>query len=77
MGMFSTAVLVACLQGMKYLLWLTAALLVVLIVVQVLRGDPNIKPIMLGVVALLALLGGFVSGRAAAVIVSRATGHER
>ena len=77
MGMFSTAVLVACLQGMKYLLWLTAALLVVLVLVQFLRGEPNIKPVFLGIVALLALAGGFISGRAATVIVSRASGQDR
>jgi type II secretory pathway component PulF len=72
MGPFSTAILVACLQAMKYLLWLVAALLVVLVIVQALRGDPMFKYVALGVIAVLAIVGGFVSGRAARYILERA-----
>ena len=71
MGPFSTAILVACLQAMKYLLWLVAGLLVVLALVQGLRGDPMFKYVALGVIAALAVVGGFVSGRAADYILAR------
>ena len=71
MGPFSTAILVACLQAMKYLLWLVAALLVVLVIVQALRGDPMFKYVTLGVIALFSVIGGFVSGRAASYILAR------
>lgn len=71
MGPFATAILVGCLQGMKYLLWLVAFLLVMLLLVQWMRGDSAFKLIIFSIVAVLALGGGFVSGRAAAALLTR------
>lgn len=73
MGPFATAILVGCLQGMKYLLWLVALLLLVLLLVQWLRGESTFKLALLSFIALLALGGGFVSGRAAATLLTRAS----
>ena len=72
MGAFATAVLVGCLQGMKYLLWLVAVLLLVLALVQWVRGESAFKLATLIVIAVLSLGGGFVSGRAAYALLLRA-----
>jgi hypothetical protein len=71
MGPFATAVLSACLQALRYLLWITAGLLVALAAVQALRGDPSFKPLTLVFLALLFAIGGFVSGRAASALLAR------
>ena len=72
MGAFATAVLVGCLQGMKYLLWLVAVLLLMLALVQWVRGESTFKLATLLIIAVLALGGGFVSGRAAHALLLRA-----
>lgn len=72
MGPFATAILAGCLQGMKYLLWLAAVLLLMLLLVQWIRGESAFKLAILSIIALLALGGGFVSGRAAAALLTRA-----
>jgi hypothetical protein len=72
MGPLATAILVGCLQGMKYLLWLVAVLLLILLLVQWLRGESAFKLVSLSIIAVLALGGGFVSGRAAAALLTRA-----
>jgi hypothetical protein len=72
MGPLATAILVGCLQGMKYLLWLVAVLLLILLLVQWLRGESAFKLVSLSIIAALALGGGFVSGRAAAALLTRA-----
>jgi hypothetical protein len=71
MGPFATAILVGCLQGMKYLLWLVAVLLLMLVLAQWLRGESAFKLVLLSFMALLALGGGLVSGRAAATLLTR------
>ena len=71
MGPFATAILVGCLQGMKYLLWLVAVLLLMLVLAQWLRGESAFKLALLSFMALLALGGGLVSGRAAAALLTR------
>jgi len=71
MGAFATAILVGCLQGMKYLLWLVAVLLLMLVLAQWLRGESAFKLALLSLMALLALGGGLVSGRAAAALLTR------
>ena len=71
MGPFATAILVGCLQGMKYLLWLVAVLLVMLVLAQWLRGESAFKLVLLSFMALLALGGDLVSGRAAAALLTR------
>lgn len=73
MGPFATAILVGCLQGMKYLLWLVAVLLLMLLLAQWMRGESAFKLATLSLMALLALGGGFVSGRAAAALLTRAS----
>ena len=55
--MFSTAVASACLSVLQWLLWLTAGLLLLLIVVQALRGDADAQP---GTTAMMAVLAGAV-----------------
>ena len=71
MGPFATAILVGCLQGMKYLLWLVAVLLLMLVLAQWLRGESAFKLVLLSFMALLALGGDLVSGRAAAALLTR------
>lgn len=71
MGPFATAILAGCLQGMKYLLWLVAVLLLMLVLAQWLRGESAFKLALLSFMALLALGGGLVSGRAAAALLTR------
>ena len=71
MGPFATAILVGCLQGMKYLLWLVAVLLLMLVLAQWLRGESAFKLVLLSFMALLALGGGLVSGRAVAALLTR------
>ncbi|WP_460451607.1 hypothetical protein [Alsobacter sp. SYSU BS001988] len=53
--MFSTVVASACLTVLRWLLWFTAGLLVVLLVVQAVRGDADARP-----VATVAMAAGFV-----------------
>ncbi|MDB5570050.1 MAG: hypothetical protein JWN93_1233 [Hyphomicrobiales bacterium] len=71
MGPFSTAVLIGCLQAMKYFLWALALLLVILVFAQWYRGEPTGKLIFIAIGAVLSLVGGTVSGFAAAWIDAR------
>ncbi len=72
MGVFAMAVLVGCLQGMKYLLWLVAVLLLMLALVQWVRGESTFKLATLLILSVLSLGGGYVSGRAAYALLLRA-----
>ncbi len=71
MGPFSTAVLIGCLQAMKYFLWALAVLLVVLVAAQWFRGEATGKLVFIAVGAAFALVGGIISGFAAAWIDAR------
>ena len=69
MGLFSTAVLAGCLGGLRWLLWGAAALLVLLVVVQALRGDADALPR-----SNLLLAGGFfIAGMACGVVARKLT----
>jgi hypothetical protein len=65
MGDFPRAILIACLQVLRWLLFATAALMLVLLIVQQLRGDPGAVPVQLGIGAILMLAAGIICGRAA------------
>ena len=68
MGPFATVVLAGCLKALGVVLWGIAGLIVVLVVVQRLRGDGGADPVALMGVALVCLVLGFVCakiGRAA------------
>ena len=71
MGQFSTAVLIGCLQAMKYFLWALALLLLILVAMQWYRGEPAGKLIFIAVGAVLSTVGGFISSFAAAWIDAR------
>jgi hypothetical protein len=58
MGHISTAILAGCLNALGWLLWATAALLVVLVIVQALRGDADALPKSNLLVATAFLLAG-------------------
>ncbi len=53
MGPFSTAVLIAAFEGLKWLFGATAGLLALLTVVQAIRGDADAQP--LTTISLMAL----------------------
>ncbi len=44
MGHVSIAILAGCLKALGWLLWATAALLILLVIVQALRGDSDALP---------------------------------
>lgn len=66
MGDFSRAIMIACLQVLRWLLFVTGALMLVLIIVQQVRGDTDAAPLALGISAAAMLVGGYVCGRAGA-----------
>ncbi len=66
MGPFGIIAGIACLAVLRWVLWGTAALLVVLVVVQAMRGDDGARPDINGTVAALLGLFGWLSGRASA-----------
>jgi hypothetical protein len=69
--MVSMVVASACLTVLQWLLWGTAALFAVLVVVQAVRGDADAQPFT-GVLAGLVFLGlGWLSGAAARRIAAR------
>ena len=70
MGPLSTAILVGCLQALKWLLWATAALLVILVAVQAIRGDDGARPLANVIVAVLFFMGGFASSYASKLIIA-------
>jgi hypothetical protein len=67
MGPFATAIAYGCLTALRWLCWITAGLLVVLIITQYLRGDDWARPggnALLGAgMAAAGWLSGFVAER--------------
>ena len=70
MGPVATAILIGCTQALKWILWLTAALLLILVVVQYFRGDAAAKP----VANLITMLVFFGAGAIAHFIGSKVQG---
>ena len=60
MGPLPTAILIGCLEGLKWLLWLAAGLLVILVVTQALRGDADALPVPNLIVAAAMFCAGVV-----------------
>ena len=71
MGPVATAILSACLQALKWLLWLTAALFVVLLVVQYFRGDLPASGQGLIMTGVAFAIAGWISGLVARWLTSR------
>ncbi|GGH24855.1 hypothetical protein GCM10007036_31560 [Alsobacter metallidurans] len=69
--MFSTAVASACLTVLQWLLWLTAGLLLLLLVVQSLRGDADAQPVTTAVMAVAAGVLGWMFGAAGRRLAAR------
>jgi hypothetical protein len=65
MGPLATLIAGACLEALRWLLWATAGLLVLLIVVQWARGDAGARPEAVALLGLGFVVAGFVCGRAA------------
>ena len=63
MGPFSTAVAIGCLAALRWLFWLTGALMALLIVKQWLSGEEVVASLGLGALCFAAL--GWLSGFAA------------
>lgn len=57
MGQLSRAILYGCLEALKFMLWVCAALLLVLVIVERVRGDIDAQP-----QAQLLLAAGFALG---------------
>lgn len=64
MGPFSRILLSACLNLIRWLLYVTAGLVVVLVIVQQLRGDAEAAPLQLALFAGVAAIAGWASGKA-------------
>jgi len=62
MGPISTALLAGCLSALKWLLWVTGVLLVVMIAAQYLRNDLPASWYGQGAAAGLFVIGGWVCG---------------
>jgi hypothetical protein len=74
MSPFVAAIMIAAFEALKWLLWATAALLALLIVVQALRGDETARP-GLNVILCLGFAGaGLASGWAARKVEAYAKG---
>jgi hypothetical protein len=71
MGLFATAVLIAGLQALKYLLLLVAGLLVVLIGVEAFRGAFSSDPLVLIMIGFVAAIAGLGCGRLADFLLAR------
>ncbi len=56
MGPIARAVAYGCAQALKWIFWLTSSLLVVLVVVQYVRGDVTARPL-----ANLLVMAGFAA----------------
>ncbi|WP_406853818.1 hypothetical protein ABEG18_14755 [Alsobacter sp. KACC 23698] len=69
--MFSTAVAFACLVVLRWLFWATAALLVVLLVVQFLRGDADARPLATAAMAAAMAALGWIFGAAGRRLIAR------
>lgn len=66
MGPVATLIAAACLEALKWLLWATAGLLLVLLVVQWARGDAEARPMAVTLLGLGFAVAGFVCGWASA-----------
>ena len=64
MGPFSRILLSACLNLMRWLFFVTAGLVVVLLIVQQLRGDAEAAPVQLALFAGVVAVLGWASGKA-------------
>ena len=62
MGPLSTAILIGCLNGLRWLLLLAAGLLLILVVTQALRGDADAAPAPLLILAAALCAMGEISG---------------
>ena len=62
MGPFATAIAYGCLVALRWLLWITAGLLLVLLVTQYLRGDDWARPGGNVLLALALTAAGWLSG---------------
>ncbi len=62
MGPLPTAILIGCLNGLQWLLWLAGGLLLIMVVTQSLRGDSDAMPLANLAVALVLFAGGALSG---------------
>ena len=62
MGPFAKAITVGCLDALRWLLWLVAALLAALIVVQFVRNDAGAQPVQFAIIAVVGLTGGWLCG---------------
>ena len=71
MSALPTAILIGCLNGLQWLLWLTAGLLIVLVVVQALRGDADSRPMETLFIAMFMFGGGIISGLVARRLLRR------
>lgn len=69
MGPIASAIAIGFLEAVRWLLWIAAALLVVLIVVQALRGDAGASPLANAIAALAMAAGGWACRWAAAWIL--------
>ncbi len=62
MGPFASAVASGCLDALRWLLWLVAALLIALTAAQALRGDADAQPAQLLVMAAVCAAAGWLCG---------------
>lgn len=74
MGPVATAVAMGCLTALRWLTWVAAGLLLVLIAVQFLRGDEGAQPVANALVALGLAAGGWLAGFVADKLASSASG---
>lgn len=65
-GQFPRAVLIACLTMLRWLLFVVAALMLILLVVQHIRGEAAAAPLSLGLGAVGMAAGGWLCGVASA-----------
>lgn len=72
MGQLSRAILYGCLEALKFMLWLCAGLVFILIGVEHWRGEPYAQPGAQAVLAAGFLAGGFLC-RLLARLVARST----
>lgn len=71
MGPFPRILLSACLNLMKWLFFVTAGLVLILMVVQHLRGDAEAAPMQLAVFAVVVGALGWASGKASLFFIAR------
>jgi hypothetical protein len=72
MGPLSTAILAGCLQALRWLLWLTALLVLILVAAQAWRAEEIARPLANVIIALGLVAAGWGSEYIARVILRRA-----